>query len=246
VTVNRFFMPAIVILALLGTVGITQVTGDWIVSGRQIVTSGSFIPEDIKGWMTLQQIAEGMGLPVATVYQLAGVPDGSNIPATTALKDLEKLVPGFKVTALRDAITAYLEASASAEGTSPVQVTAEPVATAAETAPARPEATPTVTPDSATLAPTATPHTPQGQGDGTGTGPTPLSPGQILSAVEIKGSMTLQQVADQCAVPLDKLLAALKLPSDQDPTTQIKLLTQTISGFEVQMVRDAVAALQQK
>jgi hypothetical protein len=57
--------------------------------------------------------------------------------------------------------------------------------------------------------------------------------------------MTLREVSDQCAVPLDKLLAVLNLPLDTDPDVAIKdLISQGALG-EVTVVKDAVVKLQQ-
>ncbi len=82
-------------------------------------------------------------------------------------------------------------------------------------------------------------------GDGTGLGPTPLPPGQVLPADQIKGRMTLREVSEQCAVPLDQLLAALNLPSDTDPNVAIKDLISQGTLSDVTVVKDAVAKLQQ-
>ena len=68
--------------------------------------------------------------------------------------------------------------------------------------------------------------------------------GQVLPASEIKDSLTLQQVSDQCAIPLDVLYQELKLPSDLAPSTALKDISSTVSGFEITLVRDLVAAYQ--
>jgi hypothetical protein len=39
-TVNKYLLPVFAIIALLGTVGVAQWTGDWIVSGKQIYNAG--------------------------------------------------------------------------------------------------------------------------------------------------------------------------------------------------------------
>jgi len=56
--------------------------------------------------------------------------------------------------------------------------------------------------------------------------------------------MTLQEIADQCAVPLDKLLEALKLPTNISPATQVKTLVDEGKVVEIQNIRDAVKMLQ--
>jgi hypothetical protein len=229
-------MPIIVILVLLGTVGIASATGGWIFSGKQVYESGSMTADDIKGWMTLQQVADGLSLPVETVMQLAGAPADGSVTPDTALKDLEGVLPGFETSALREAAAAHLEGG---------QPSTEGVPTQAPPA-VQPAAT---TPPLATPAPVETAHVPLGEGGGdeSGTRPTstPLPAGQVLPPEEIKGRMSLQEVADLTGVPLNKLLAALNLPPDTRPGTQVKELVDAGSVVEVQTIRDAVAALQQ-
>ena len=246
-TVNKFLMPIIGIAALIAVVFGARLTGDWIVSGKQIPL-GDMTAADIKGWMTLQDVSDGLQIPLPELYKLAGIPEDAAVPPTTAMKDLEGLVEGFEVSLLREAADAYL-----AGGGSPAQAPAsEPAPTTAATAPvptrpAAPEATVTPAPTQpATPEAAATPHTPQSTGEGTGEGPTPLPPGQVLSYDQIKGKMTLQEIADQCAVPLDKLLAALKLPATTSPAIEIKLLAADGTIAEVTAVRDAVKVLQGK
>jgi hypothetical protein len=81
-------------------------------------------------------------------------------------------------------------------------------------------------------------------GDGTSLGSTPLPPGQILPADQIKGRMTLREVSEQCAVWLDQLLVALNLPPDTDPNVAIKDLISQGKLSEVTVVKSAVAQLQ--
>lgn len=216
--VNRYLIPVIVIVGLLGTVIVAQALGLWATSGRASVNLDSLTPADIKGWMTLQQVADGLGVPLAEVYAAGGVP--ADIPSNTALKDLEALVEGFETSAVRDAFTGSAEAPPATESFAP---------------------TPTLTP----TPPAAMEHQPNpGSGAGDGTGPTPLPPGQILPASQIKGRMTLQQVSDQCAVELAALLAALNLPTDVNPNTPLKDLISQGALDEVSAVQTAVAALQ--
>jgi hypothetical protein len=107
--VNKYLMPAIMIVVLLGVFGLAQLNGSWVATAAsKTVSAGELAPADIKGFMTLQQVADGLSVPLATVYELAKVPDGANVTPATALKDLEAVVPGFGVPAFRDAVTAYL------------------------------------------------------------------------------------------------------------------------------------------
>jgi hypothetical protein len=102
--VNPFLMPVLLIAALLGSVFVAQAAGAWSVTGRTTVDLNNLAPADIKGWMTLQQVMEGVGISKEALYALVGLP--ADMPTSTALKDLEKLVPGFETSTLRDALIA--------------------------------------------------------------------------------------------------------------------------------------------
>lgn len=237
--VNPFLVPIIVIAALLGSTLIAQAGGFWSTSGRTSVNLDNLTAVDLKGWMTLQQVMDGMKISKEQLYAAGNIP--LDVPTSTALKELEGIVPDFEVSTLREKLGApagYVPEEMMS-GDHDMEPMAEP----------KVEPTPTPLPQ-----PTATPivHTQPitgthaGDGSGTGLGPTPLPPGQILPADQIKGRMTLREVADQCAVPLDKLLAVLNLPADTDPNTGLKDLISSGKIADVDPVRVAVAALQQK
>jgi hypothetical protein len=77
---------------------------------------------------------------------------------------------------------------------------------------------------------------------GTGEGATPVPAGQ-LKAEDIKGRMTLKEIAAGTGLPLADILAEAGLPADTRPTTQLKDLTSQIEGFEIETVREAVTRL---
>ncbi|MBI5301904.1 MAG: hypothetical protein HY868_07190 [Chloroflexi bacterium] len=218
--VNPFFMPIILIMAMQGTVFTAQAMGQWSTSGKTSVNLEKLTPADLKGWMTLQQVVDGLQISKEQVYAAGNIP--ADTPLTTPLKDLEKLVPGFETSVLRDALTAQ-------RGT-----TTAPAATTSAPAQA---ATPAATP-----AATAT-HT---AGTGTGTGPTPMPAGQILPASQIKGSMTLRSVSEQTGVPLAKILEGLKLSADTNPEIALRDLVSQGKISEVTDAQKVVEALQGK
>ncbi|MDH7490330.1 MAG: hypothetical protein QHH80_12595 [Anaerolineae bacterium] len=106
--VHRYLLPLVLIASLLGSVLIAKATGYWSTSGRAKITrdvSGVADPEDIKGWMTLADVSEIYGIPEAELRSRLNLP--ADLPADTALKDIEALVSGFEVSAVRDAVAAY-------------------------------------------------------------------------------------------------------------------------------------------
>src|SRR5512138_1645130 len=102
--VNRFLMPVIVIVALLGTTLIAQAAGFWSTSGRDSIDLESMTASDIKGWMTLQQVIDGMEISKEELYPVGGIPLDTS--PETALKDLEGSVPDFEISTLRDKLAA--------------------------------------------------------------------------------------------------------------------------------------------
>ncbi len=240
-TVNKLLIPVLALVIFFGAIGAAQATGNWVVSGRQIYDAGNLSSgSDVRGWMSLQQVADGAGIEITEFYAQLNLPD--SIATETALKDLEGVIPAFEVSTVRDLVDIYL-GIALPEEEAPVPA-AEVVVPAQSTA--TPAPLPTATPSPvADIEPAAT-HSPlgDGSGDGTGTGPTPLPPGAVLAAADIKGRSTLQEIVDQADVAADELLAALGLPSDTDMHTALKDLAADGRIGEVDDVRIIVAELQ--
>jgi hypothetical protein len=217
--INPFAMPALVLVALFGTVFTAQAMGQWSTSGRIAIDPAKMTAADLKGWMTLQDVMVGLQISQEQLYAAGKIP--TDVPPSTALNKLEALVPGFSVTTLRDALSGKSVAPSAGS----------------TTIPPAPGATSTPTPVAST-----TPTT-KGPGADGGTGTTPLPPGQVLPADQIKGKMTLREVSAQCAVPLDALLQKLNL-TGISPDTLIKDLIAKKSLSEVTDVQKAVAELQ--
>ncbi|HSN11584.1 MAG TPA: hypothetical protein VLS51_05720 [Propionibacteriaceae bacterium] len=100
--------PVIFLAVMFGGVGIAQLTGDWVTSGRQPIVAQQLAVDDIKGWMTLQQAADGLGVTVDDLVTLIGAPDPSLLTPGTAFKDVESVVPGFSLTTFRESVRALL------------------------------------------------------------------------------------------------------------------------------------------
>lgn len=246
--VNKYLLPIFGVVPMLALVAITLLTGNWSTSGRTAVDMTRFGPADIKGWMTWQDISDGLDMPLDELYTLFAVP--ADIPPTTALKDMEKLLAGFETSTVRDTLSARqagqpLPADTVAPMLTPAPTASDPAAATAATSMPSDPAVATSIPTQPAATPQHTPTGPgTGDGMGDGSGPTPLPPGQILPAAEIKGRLTLAEIAEQAAVPLDKLLASLNLPADFNPDTQVMTLITDGKLDEIQTVRDVVAALQ--
>lgn len=240
--VNRYLVPIVAVLTLLGSVWVAKAAGVWQTSGRgQILLdeSGQPDPLGIKGWMTLDDISSTYGIPLADLYILIGAED--TVAPETALKDLEKVVPGMEVSAVRGGVAAYLAGLwVPADGRYGDEVAPE------EPPPPTPTAMPTPEPAEAPAAQgTVVDHVPQGQGQGDGSGEGFDLPqdGSRLPGAEIKGRMTLQEVVDYCQVPLDHLIAELGLPDEVDTALRMRDLANQMR-IEVVTVREVVESYQ--
>lgn len=233
IRVNRYLIPVLAVLALLGSVWVAKAAGAWQVSGRGVILvdeSGEADPQGIKGWMTLSDVSSVYGVPLDALYTMIGA--GAEVPPDTALKDLEKLVPGMEVWAVRAGVEAYQDGSWTPEEG---PYTGEAI----EDAP-QPTPTPTPTPEPA---PPAEEHVPlgtgEGRGEGGGEGFTLPEDGSRLPGSEIRGRMTLQEVVDYCQVPFETLVAELGLPDDVDTHLWMRDLANQY-GIEVTTVREVV------
>ena len=229
--VNPIFVPLLFVFVLFGSVFGSQLLGLWSVTGRTAVNVANMTAADLKGWMTLTDVMNGIKISKPELYALMKIP--ADVPETAALKDLEKIVPGFETSTLRDALTAR----AAPAQTAPTVVAPTPIAPA----PVAPAIQPTVR-ITGTGALSATHAT----DDGLRPTPTALPPGVTLTVDQIKGSMTLRQVSEQTGVPLGAILEALKLPADVGVDTAIKDLISAGKLTEVTQVRDALTRLQGK
>ena len=235
IRVNKYLVPVFAVLALLGSVWVAKAAGAWQVSGRGVILvdeSGEADPQGIKGWMTLGDVSSVYGVPLDTLYKMIGA--GPEVPPDTALKDLEKLVPGMEVWAVRTGVEAYQNGSWTPEGGRYTGEASE------EPAPPTPTPTPTPTPEPAHP---AEEHVPQGSGEGRGEGQGEgfalPQDGTRLPGSEIRGRMTLQEVVDYCQVPLETLIVELGLPDDINAQVWMRDLANQY-GIEVTTVREVV------
>jgi hypothetical protein len=231
IRMNRFAIPLVAVLALLGSVWIAQAMGTWQTSGRGDVlldASGAPDPAGIKGWMTLDFVSQTYDVPLEALRAMIG--SDPDIPAETELKDLEKLVPGMEVSSIRLGVAAYQDGGrAPADG--PYGAEELPAADSSEAQAAAP-------PEPETPVPAATDHVPQGAA-----AIAVPEDGSPLPGSDIRGRMTLQEVVDRCQVPLGILVAELGLPEDVDTGLAMRDLASQM-GIEVLTVREVVTRYQ--
>lgn len=181
-------------------IGTSKLAGQWE-TRRAAVTfrdaSGRLSADNIRGWMTLEEISRGYGVPLSQLYRAAGIPD--RVPPGTRLN----MVAGeygvdFSPEKLRRLIAAYLagepldaSAAQSAPATASRGAFSVQAGKAGKAAPA------------AAKSGYVREHTP-------GAGP------------DIRGFMTLNEIELNTGVPRDYLLKALGLPGDIDGRVPVR------------------------
>ena len=105
VVLHPFLYAALGLLLLFGTIQVSKGIGFWTTSGRVTGTGQPVVltgndPLEIKGWMTIEQVAEAYRVPPAELKANAGIPP--SVPDATALRDIERLAPGFSAQRVRN------------------------------------------------------------------------------------------------------------------------------------------------
>jgi hypothetical protein len=93
----------LVLAVFLGTVGVAAATGAWATTGRteggdgRVELAAGADPGEVKGWMTVGDVADAFGVPLADILEAFDLP--ADTAPSTPVKDLES--DAFSVPALR-------------------------------------------------------------------------------------------------------------------------------------------------
>ena len=94
-SVKPIFILIIVFLIFFGGIGITKVTGLFEVLPPPIISETKINPEEIKGYMTIEEVSVGLKIDINEVYKKLEIP--TSIPQNTKLKDIKNIIPNFEV-----------------------------------------------------------------------------------------------------------------------------------------------------
>ena len=102
---NPYLYAALGLLLLFGTIQLSKEIGFWTTSGRVTGTGEAVVltgndPLEIKGWMTIEQVATAYEVTPDELKAATGIP--ADVPDSTALRDVERLAPGFSAQRVRD------------------------------------------------------------------------------------------------------------------------------------------------
>ena len=95
------------VVVLFGSIGVAELTGSWVTGGRQpTAVAGRVSAAELKGWMTIQQAADGLGITADSLITLIDPERGGAITPGTQLRVVEAVVPGFSLPGLRSRLSA--------------------------------------------------------------------------------------------------------------------------------------------
>jgi len=96
---NKSIKPIVVLIVvmslLFGGIGITKLIGIYQVTPAKITSETKITLEEIKGYMTLEDISKAFDIELTEMYKKLDIPD--SIPKETKLKEIKNFVPDFEV-----------------------------------------------------------------------------------------------------------------------------------------------------
>jgi hypothetical protein len=101
--VNPFVYGVLILMLFFGVIGGAKAVGVWSVSGKLTASGEKTLPtgsnvDEIKGWMTLNDVSTAHKVPLAEIVAAFGLP--ADTPGAAQLKALES--DTFSVLNLRD------------------------------------------------------------------------------------------------------------------------------------------------
>ena len=90
--VNPFVYGLLVVILFFGVIGVAKATGVWSVSGKLDASGEKVAPtganvDEIKGWMTLNDVTAAFNVPLAEILAAFDLP--ADTPGSAQLKTLE-------------------------------------------------------------------------------------------------------------------------------------------------------------
>ncbi|KZL91534.1 4Fe-4S binding protein [Clostridium magnum] len=92
----------IVVSIFFGGIGITKLTNVYQTTPAPVTSSKTLNPEEIKGYMTIQEVATALKMDIGELYKKLNIP--TTVPKETKLKDVKSFVPDFEVETARESL----------------------------------------------------------------------------------------------------------------------------------------------
>jgi|GEM_PF-118591 len=215
---------ALLVAGLLGLVGVSKLAGAWSAKPEAVTftnTKGALDPGAIRGWMTLNDVSQGYGIPLDRLYRDARLP--ASVKPETRLNQIATVYKlKFEPDSVRETVSEILLTQGPVAGKAGQPPKAPAGTQAAKPAPAQPSPKW----ESANSEP-ARQTKAAGAGQGPGAKKQNASAGaeQHGEAEEsgVKGFMTLNEVALKTGVPKDYILGKLGIDASKvDPRLPLR------------------------
>lgn len=92
----------IVISIFFGGIGIAKMTNVYQTTPAPVNSSTNLNPEEIKGYMTIQEVSIALKMDIGELYKKLNIP--TTVPKETKLKDVKNFVPDFEVEKARESL----------------------------------------------------------------------------------------------------------------------------------------------
>jgi polyferredoxin len=99
-SIKPVFIALFVFVIFFGGIGITKLMGIYELTPPPITSETKMTPEEIKGYMTIEEVSVGLKIDVNEVYKKLEIP--TSIPLNTKLKEIPNTIPGFDVEGARE------------------------------------------------------------------------------------------------------------------------------------------------
>ena len=99
-SIKPVFVAVFVFVIFFGGIGITKLMGIYEVTPPPITSETKMAPEEIKGYMTIEEVSVGLKIDINEVYKKLEIP--TSIPKETKLKEIQNTIPGFDVEGARE------------------------------------------------------------------------------------------------------------------------------------------------
>lgn len=99
-TIRPIFVSTLVFALFFGGIGITKLMGIYAITPPAITSDTKITTEEIKGYMTLEEVSVGLNIDLDEVYKKLDLP--TSIPKETKLKDVKNTIPDFEVEGARE------------------------------------------------------------------------------------------------------------------------------------------------
>lgn len=101
-SVKPLYVILLVVLLFFGSIGTAKLTGIYQNVPKKITSETRLAPEEIKGYMTLEEVSQGLNISLDDLYKKLNI--SKSVPKNTKLKEIKNFAPEFEVEEAKEAL----------------------------------------------------------------------------------------------------------------------------------------------